>query len=117
MKPLSYLLLFLLVTATSLVRAQPDAININSADVKALAQLKGVGAKYAERIIQYRETNGPFKAGGEVQNVRGIGPKIYQTDLLFDDANVLNKPLFYIKKAGSRRKSGHSETHFTQITC
>ena len=39
------------------------------------------------------------------------------TDLIFDNANVLNKPLFYIKKAGSRRKSGHSETHPTQITC
>lgn len=78
MKKLSYILLFLLVTMTPFVQAQPEMININTADAKALVQLKGVGMKYAERIVQYREANGSFSSGEAIQNVRGVGAKIYE---------------------------------------
>jgi competence ComEA-like helix-hairpin-helix protein len=36
-------------------------ININTASAEELTQLKGVGASYAVRIIEFREKNGPFK--------------------------------------------------------
>ncbi|MFB1000135.1 MAG: helix-hairpin-helix domain-containing protein, partial [Colwellia sp.] len=35
-------------------------IDINSADIKTLSLLKGVGMKKAEAIIKYRDINGKF---------------------------------------------------------
>jgi competence protein ComEA len=50
-------------------------INLNKATVEELSQLKGIGMKYAERIVQYRDKNGPFKNVEDLLNVQGIGPK------------------------------------------
>ena len=52
-----------------------DMVNINTADAERLATLKGIGPALAQRIIEYREQNGPFKAIEEIKNVRGIGEK------------------------------------------
>lgn len=40
--------------------ADGDKININTATAEELTQLKRIGPKYAEKIIRYREANGPF---------------------------------------------------------
>jgi len=53
-------------------------INLNKATAEELSQLKGIGMKYAERIVQYRDTNGPFKNVEELVNVQGIGPKLLE---------------------------------------
>ncbi|HPA15866.1 MAG TPA: helix-hairpin-helix domain-containing protein [Desulfobacterales bacterium] len=53
-------------------------ININTASVEELAQLKRVGTKYAERIVEYRKTNGPFVNPEDIMNVPGIGQKIWE---------------------------------------
>jgi len=53
-----------------------NAINLNTATVNELTQLKGVGEKIAEKIISYRKANGTFKSVNELENVKGIGPKI-----------------------------------------
>jgi competence protein ComEA len=50
-------------------------ININQASVEELSDLKGVGLKYAERIVQYREEHGPFQSVDDFMKVPGIGPK------------------------------------------
>jgi competence protein ComEA len=50
-------------------------INLNKATAAELSQLKGIGMKYAERIVQYRDKNGPFKNVEDLLNVKGIGPK------------------------------------------
>ena len=50
-------------------------ININTASAEELATLKNVGDKTAERIIVYRQTNGPFETVEELTNVKGIGGK------------------------------------------
>lgn len=50
-------------------------ININKATAAELSQLQGIGMKYAERIVQYRVKNGPFKNVEDLLNVQGIGPK------------------------------------------
>jgi len=50
-------------------------INLNKATAAELSQLKGIGMKYAERIVAYREKNGPFKNVEDLLNVQGIGPK------------------------------------------
>lgn len=53
-------------------------ININTASAEELTQLKGVGQKYAERIVTYRTENGPFKAPEEIMLVAGIGEKTFE---------------------------------------
>jgi competence protein ComEA len=50
-------------------------INLNKATAEELTQLKGIGMKYAEKIVQYRDKNGPFKKVEDLLNVQGIGPR------------------------------------------
>ncbi|UCD33854.1 MAG: helix-hairpin-helix domain-containing protein [Desulfobacterales bacterium] len=45
-------------------------INLNKATVAELTQLKRVGQKYAQRIVDYREKNGPFAKPEEIMNVK-----------------------------------------------
>lgn len=50
-------------------------IDINSADANELDKLPGVGPAIAQRIIEYREANGPFRSVDDLIRVKGIGPK------------------------------------------
>ena len=52
-------------------------ININTSSAEDLMMLPGIGPMLAERIISYRETNGPFSATKELINVKGIGEQTY----------------------------------------
>ena len=75
-----------LIIAVSLVMAlvpvalagQAEKVNINKASVAQLMKLKNVGQTYAERIVAYREKNGPFQKPEDIMNVKGIGPKIFE---------------------------------------
>ena len=58
--------------------ASDGKININSATVEELTQLQKVGPKTAERIVAYRDANGPFKTVDDLKNVKGIGDKILE---------------------------------------
>jgi competence protein ComEA len=53
-------------------------IDINSASAAELETLPGIGPTYAQRIVEYREQNGPFAAIEEVQEVKGIGPSTFE---------------------------------------
>lgn len=53
-------------------------VNINTADAGQLDTLPGIGPALAQRIIQYRETNGPFYSVEDIKNVSGIGDKKYE---------------------------------------
>lgn len=59
--------------------ASPSAattiINLNTATKQDLMRLPGIGEKYAERIIMYREDNGPFASVDQLERVKGIGKK------------------------------------------
>ncbi|MGH9411985.1 MAG: ComEA family DNA-binding protein [Vicinamibacterales bacterium] len=50
-------------------------VNLNAATEAQLQTLPGVGAKVAQRIIEYRQKNGAFKKAEDLMNVRGIGEK------------------------------------------
>lgn len=67
--------------AVSPVQAQPvsstNKISLNQASVDQLQQLQGVGLKKAQAIVAYRQKQGPFKTIDELQQVRGIGPAIF----------------------------------------
>ena len=60
--------------------ADTPAVNINAATVEELTQLKRIGPKYAEKIVAYREANGPFKSADELVNVPGIGAKTLEVN-------------------------------------
>lgn len=49
-------------------------VNLNSAGVGELVALPGVGPVIAQRIVDFREQNGPFGSVAELTNVSGIGP-------------------------------------------
>lgn len=51
-------------------------INLNTADAAALDTLPRVGPAIAERIIQWRETNGAFTSVDDLLAVPGIGEKM-----------------------------------------
>lgn len=53
-------------------------VNINTADATQLALLPGVGAKAAQRIIDYRTEHGAFQKPEGLMQVKGIGDKSYQ---------------------------------------
>lgn len=58
----------------SAATAAAAPIHLNSATVEQLDELPGVGPATADRIIEYRTTNGPFKTVDELDSVSGIGP-------------------------------------------
>jgi len=67
--------LFLLVfLAVAPVSAQ-QSININTATVEQLVELKGIGEVIAQRIIDYRQEHNGFKSVNELAAVKGVGDK------------------------------------------
>lgn len=71
-------------TAPSAVQDQaeepssPSLININSASTAELETLPGVGPAIAQRIVDWRETNGSFSSVEELMEVSGIGPATFE---------------------------------------
>jgi len=55
-----------------------DKININTADVKALMTLNGVGRSLAEKIVKHRDEHGPFKKPEDLRHVEGVGSGIVE---------------------------------------
>ncbi len=54
---------------------QPLLVNINTADVGELEELPSVGPATAQKIAEYRESNGMFRSVDDLEEVSGIGPK------------------------------------------
>ena len=50
-------------------------VNLNKASLEELKQVKGLGGKRAQDIIDHREANGKFKSVEELKKVSGIGAK------------------------------------------
>ncbi len=50
-------------------------VNLNKAGLEELKQVKGLGGKRAQDIIDHREANGKFKSVDELKQVSGIGAK------------------------------------------
>lgn len=65
----------LLAGETQKITDDVTKININKACVDELLQLKFIGPKFAERIVQYRTEHGPFERVEDIMKVRGVGQK------------------------------------------
>jgi competence protein ComEA len=62
----------------TIVAVTTDLININTASSAELEALPGIGPTTAQKIIAYREQNGPFINTEDIINVSGIGPGTYE---------------------------------------
>ena len=58
--------------------ATTELIDINTASSAELDTLPGIGPTTAQKIIDYREQNGPFLKPEDIINVSGIGPGTYE---------------------------------------
>lgn len=71
----SFIRRIVLALALLPLAAMAAEIDINTATVEQLDQLKGIGPVKAEAIVQYRTEKGAFKSVDELLNVPGIGEK------------------------------------------
>jgi len=60
------------------VATDGEIVNINTADVAQLDTLPGIGPSTAEKIVEYRDTIGPFATIDEIMSVSGIGPAKFE---------------------------------------
>ena len=67
-----------LIVATGVYAGDVEKININTATVEQLTQLKGIGSSHAAAIIAYREKNGPFQKPEDLMQVPRIGRKTFE---------------------------------------
>lgn len=64
------------------------AVDLNTATVSELENVKGIGPKKAAAIVEYRKKNGAFKSVDDLDKVHGFGKK--SVDMLKKDITVGN---------------------------
>ena len=67
--------------AASLETSSPqrlELININTASEDLLCEIDRIGPSLAQRIIEYRETNGDFTCIEDLMKVKGIGEATFE---------------------------------------
>lgn len=53
-------------------------VEVNTASKQLLTYVSGVGPHLAEKVIKFRETNGPFATRETLKEVSGMGPKTFE---------------------------------------
>lgn len=66
------------LAADSASSAAGKKVNINQASAEQLANLPRVGAKAAQRVVDYRRARGPFARPEDLMEVKGFGEKHFE---------------------------------------
>ena len=66
------------IAADNAPAASTGVVNLNTGDASQLSFLPRVGAKAAQRIVDYRREHGLFKKTSDLMQVKGFGDKKYQ---------------------------------------
>ena len=53
-------------------------VDLNTADSAALETVPGIGKSLSQRIVAFREKNGPFQSVDDLLKVQGVGEKSIQ---------------------------------------
>jgi competence protein ComEA len=53
-------------------------VDLNTADSAALETVPGIGKSLSQRILTFREKNGPFQSVDDLLKVQGVGEKSIQ---------------------------------------
>jgi len=88
--------------------APSGVVNINSADAAQLALLPHVGAKAAQRIVDYRHEHGAFKKTTDLMQVKGFGEKSFQRltpYIAVDGKTTLNAKVRFPRKPRTPKAS------------
>ncbi len=56
-------------------QTSPRQVDLNQATLSDLEALPGIGPKLAQRVIEHRDENGPFRTVDDLRQVKGIGRK------------------------------------------
>jgi competence protein ComEA len=86
----------LVVGSALLIQGPVFAVNVNSANVEVLQNVKGIGPTRARAIIEERERNGLFVSAEDLSTrVRGIGDKTVEkmtaSGLTFDGTETMTR--------------------------
>lgn len=68
----------LITVGLSSTSSSDSRINLNSATAAQLESLPGVGPVMAKRILDWREAHNRFSKIAELQEIQGIGPKLFE---------------------------------------
>ncbi|WP_052159457.1 ComEA family DNA-binding protein [Alcaligenes faecalis] len=85
------------------------AVDLNTADAQQLQQIKGIGPRTAELILEERQRGGPFDSLQDLADrVKGIGAKkivtMEQSGLKVEPAKAASKAVSNTADADIRRK-------------
>ena len=64
--------------SVSAASADGKKVNINQASAEQLAYLPRVGAKAAQKVVDYRKAKGPFARPEDLMEVKGFGEKKFE---------------------------------------
>lgn len=67
-----------LLLAGAALAADDPRIDLNTATVEQLMTLDRIGEVVAQRIVAYRDQNGPFAVVEDLMKVKGVGEKVFE---------------------------------------
>ena len=83
-------------------------LDLNTATAAELTELPGIGEKLAERIVAYREANGPFTSRKQLLKVPKLGPKAFEQCAGFlrvpESKNVLDNTRVHPESYGAAKE-------------
>jgi competence protein ComEA len=94
---------FILAVALSLLSLTAfAAVDINTANEQELVTVKGIGAKRAQAIVEYRNQNGAFNSVDDLSKVKGFSAKTVEK--MKDELTVSEPPKAAKKKVSAKKE-------------